>query len=821
MAFSFALRPSQLDILRYRGGRMGISAVPGSGKTFTLSALAAQIISSGALEPDQDVLIVTLVNSAVDNFSARISQMVEARGLIPHLGYRVRTLHGLAHDIVREKPSLAGLEDRFQIVDEREAEFIRKEAANAWLSAFPNALDDYFAPEMDNNKREWARREQLPDLVHNLALAFIRTCKDHALTPDDLRARLDAAPAPLPLAEMGWWIYDKYQQALRYRGAVDFDDLILYAHRILQTDAEYLARLQYRFPYILEDEAQDSSVMQEKILRLLAGHGNWVRVGDPNQAIFETFTTANPKLLRDFIAHEADIAKELPVSGRSQQCIIDVANYLIDWTNASHPASPVRDALGPPHIRAAEPDDPQPNPPADPQAVRFIPNKFSPEEEVAAVVNSLKKWLPRHQDWTVAVLVPRNVRGYDVIEALKKHKIEFVDLLASADKTRLAAGALGNVLSYLSDPSSPAKLARAYQVWRRDWRDAQNPSLRGGVLPPKQSPDGEEGIASQRTLAMTEEERAETRIETEEAGGVSIRQENTAYSTTALFKRVSELLRKVGETESFVAPLATFPSAAGRGAGTREGWLSSVSESEAESVIAELDAFRVVVNRWLRAVTLPIDQLILTLAQELFTDAADLALAHKLALVLRQAAEAHREWRLPDLTAELGVIARNERRFLGFSSDDTGFDPNMHKGKVVVTTMHKAKGLEWDRVYLMSVNNYDFPSLQPYDTYISEKWFIRNGLNLEAESLAQLKAALSAGEFDWYEEGAATFSAREDYARERLRLLYVGITRAKRDLIVTWNTGRRGDAAPNLAFEALRGWRQENLDFGPKPRRFD
>ena len=92
-------------------------------------------------------------------------------------------------------------------------------------------------------------------------------------------------------------------------------------------------------------------------------------------------------------------------------------------------------------------------------------------------------------------------------------------------------------------------------------------------------------------------------------------------------------------------------------------------------------------------------------------------------------------------------------------------------------------------------------------------------LNLEAEALAQLKAALgsrydgrspstrpASDEYDWYEEGAATLSAREDYARERLRLLYVGITRAKRDLVVTWNTGRKGDATPNLALEALRGW---------------
>jgi DNA helicase-2/ATP-dependent DNA helicase PcrA len=124
----------------------------------------------------------------------------------------------------------------------------------------------------------------------------------------------------------------------------------------------------------------------------------------------------------------------------------------------------------------------------------------------------------------------------------------------------------------------------------------------------------------------------------------------------------------------------------------------------------------------------------------------------------------------------------------------------------VVTTVHKAKGLEWDRVYLMSVNNYDFPSNQLNDRYISEKWFIRDSLNLEAESLAQLKSLMTNNEYEWYEEGAETQRARIDYVKERLRLFYVGLTRAKKDLIVTWNTGRQGDATPSLALSALIGW---------------
>jgi len=45
--------------------------------------------------------------------------------------------------------------------------------------------------------------------------------------------------------------------------------------------------------------------------------------------------------------------------------------------------------------------------------------------------------------------------------------------------------------------------------------------------------------------------------------------------------------------------------------------------------------------------------------------------------------------------------------------------------------------------------------------------------------------------------------------RERIRLFYVGLTRAKRELVVTWNTGRQGDAQPSLAMQALMGWWEE------------
>ncbi len=737
---TFQPRPKQYQVLAYTGGRMGVSAVPGSGKTWTLSLLAAKLIAEGRLGDDQEVLIVTLVNSAVSNFAGRVARFVQERGLLPHVGYRVRTLHGLAHDIVRERPTLAGLADDFQIIDEHAAAEILQDAAHVWLRSHPDSLDAVLAADIAEDRLARLRREDWPAYVVRLATDFVKQAKDLQLTPADLRYRLDRLPEPLPLLEMGYAIYADYQRALAYRGAVDFDDLIRLALRTLHLDPAFLMRLRERWPYILEDEAQDSSRLQEEILEQLVGPtGNWVRVGDPNQAIYETFTTASPTYLRTFI-HQQGVQKcKLPNSGRSMQSIIDLANYLIRWSNDAHPVAAVRQALTPPPIEPAPPGDPQPNPPDAPENVHFIARGFSPQQEVEAVAGWLERWLPEHQEATVAVLVPRNERGFEVGQALKARHIPHIELLRSTRATREAAGALTHLCSYLADPMSAKKLATVYRVWQRQSRD--DPLLEARVAD------------------------------------------------------VAKRLRQIACVEDFLWPRADHD------------WLAEQDlENTDPSLYEHLVEFRALVQRWQGTTTLPIDQLILTLAQDLFTQPADLAVAHKLAVVLRQAADAHPEWRLPELTQELAVVAKNERKFLGFTDEDTGFDPDAHKGTVVVSTIHKAKGLEWDKVYLLSVNDYDFPSALPQDSFISEAWFVRDHLNLEAETLAQLKALKENPDFFFYEEGKATQKARYEYAAERLRLLYVGITRARQALTVTWNTGRRGSAQPAVPFIALQTW---------------
>ena len=263
MSSLFTPRASQSEILKYSGGRLGIAAVPGSGKTQVLSALAAQIISNGLLESDQEVLIVTLVNSAVDNFTSRIADFIPLNGSLLHLGYRVRTLHGLAHDIVREDPSLVGLEPQFTIMDENASLSLLKSSTDSWIRAHPDFLAGYLSSTINDRQRRRIANRDWPDYLENISAGFIRSAKDRHLSPADLRAALGPSRDPLPLALMGLDIYEDYQRALAYRGAVDFDDLIRLAFLALDTSPELLKRLRHRWPFILEDEAQDSSHIQQ------------------------------------------------------------------------------------------------------------------------------------------------------------------------------------------------------------------------------------------------------------------------------------------------------------------------------------------------------------------------------------------------------------------------------------------------------------------------------------------------------------------------------------------------------------------------------
>lgn len=732
------LRPAQQEILTYRSGWMGISAVPGSGKTFTLSALAANIVHQGWLGEDQEVLVVTLVNSAVDNFSRRVAGFLQEDHILPGMGYRVRTLHGLAHDIIRACPTLAGLTSDFSILDEHESEQILTGSIHAWIQTHPEEIAAMVEPEVIRKYGlAGVQKKFLPAALSDTCNAFIRTAKDRQLSPDIIQEKLQTAVEPYPLVQMCVEVYRDYQRALTYRNSLDFDDLISTALSMLQADPALTEQLRRRWPYILEDEAQDSSRLQQEILRQLAGeNGNWVRVGDPNQAIYETFTTANPKYLRDFVQNPQVQAHNLPASGRSSRKIIRLANYFIDWVVDRHPNPAVRSALGPPHIEPVEEDDPFPNPLDAYSRIQVIGKVYSSDDELNGVAISAGRWVKDHPDQTVAVLAQQNKHMEALAEILKCKGIPYVELLRSTSSTRESVSHLTAVINALVHPRSGAALADAFKAW-----------------------------ALERSHTAT----------------LNPAQEQTC-----------ERFRKMSRPEEFFYPLAGDLLEEWKSEGMDIGTVNSFSE------------FRSQMKLWFEAITLPVDQLLLTIAQDLFNEVHDLALVHKIAVYLLHVGQFHPEWRLSDFLAELNTFASVQRKVIGFSDEDAGFDPKNYPGKIVLATLHKAKGLEWDKVYLTSVNNFDFPSGVAGEEYYSERWFLRGQVNLMAETLAELDHLVNGGKTPRTPPGEATLQERNKLVLERLRLLYVGITRAKSGLVITCNNGSQQKAHPAIPMIAIQ-----------------
>ncbi len=725
----FIPRPAQAEILRYTHGKMGIAAVPGSGKTHTLSYLAATLIASDSIKEGQEVLVVTLVNSAVQNFSKRISTFIRQFKLLENIGYRVRTLHGLAHDIVRERPDLAGLENNFQILDERASSDTLEQIVTTWQKNNPAFLEAYTHPDSLENMHYLSNNWKL--VLQSMATSFIHQAKDMELTPDQINAAIAQTQAEDDLLRFGTEVYRDYQNALSYQAAIDFQDLIRLAYHILKIDSAYLQRLQDRWPYILEDEAQDSSALQEKILRLLCGEkGNWVRVGDPNQAIYETFTTANPQYLLDFLKEKGVQAHDLPDSGRSTPSIIRLANHLIEW-NQEQPSTELVGSLVPPFIQPTRADDPQPNPPDAPQKIFLFSKQLTPEKEEAMVVQSVARWLEENPEQTVAILVTRNDKGASLVQKLKDNHIRTVELLQTSFATRKTAKKLAELISFFADPVSSKKLSAAFEALYED--------------------HFEEPLTKIAFHTFCGELKKQSKLE------------------DSLFGSSDDLMNESITEEQLMVQRAF------------QHFIDFLHENQA-------------------AALLPINQFLLTLSMHLFTDAHDLALTYKLAEMMEWAAKTNPIFSLNDCAAELDKVYHNRLRITGFSEEELEFDPDQHKGEVVVATIHKAKGLEWDRVYIVSANNYDFPSNQQYDQFISERYFTRDHLNLEAELLAALKAL---PDQKIVREGDASRQARVNYSAERLRLLYVGITRARKELVITWNEGKYNNCVMAIPFVEL------------------
>ncbi len=292
-----------------------IVAGAGSGKTRVLTTRIAWLISSAQVSP-QGILAVTFTNKAAREMLGRLSAMLP----INPRGMWIGTFHGLCNRLLRAHARDAGLSPTFQIMDSAD-----QLAAVKRLLRTLSVDDEKYPPK---------------NLQH-----FINGCKESGLRASAVEVFDDYNRRFVEL-------YAAYDEQCQREGVVDFAELLLRCHELLERNQLLREHYQQRFRHILVDEFQDTNVLQYRWLQLLAGTRSAVfAVGDDDQSIY-AFRGANVGNMASF-EREFGVRHliKLEQNYRSQGNILDCANALIEhnsrrlgkrlWTDAGS-GEPVR-----------------------------------------------------------------------------------------------------------------------------------------------------------------------------------------------------------------------------------------------------------------------------------------------------------------------------------------------------------------------------------------------------------------------------------------------------------------------------------------------
>ena len=291
------LNNEQLKAVTLKDQSALVLAGAGSGKTRVLTTRIAYLIQSRQVSP-HSILAVTFTNKAAKEMLIRISAMLP----INTQGMWVGTFHGLCNRMLRAHYQDAGLPQAFQILDSADQLAVIKRVLkdiNADIEKFPP------------RQVQW----------------FINNAKDGGIRGSQVEASDDFTRK---MAEF----YLVYEQQCNKEGVVDFAELLLRSYELLTRNEILRKHYSGRFSHILVDEFQDTSQLQYKWLRLLAGaEASVFVVGDDDQSIY-AFRGANTGNMKDFERdfHISEIIK-LEQNYRSHGNILDAANTLIRNNN--------------------------------------------------------------------------------------------------------------------------------------------------------------------------------------------------------------------------------------------------------------------------------------------------------------------------------------------------------------------------------------------------------------------------------------------------------------------------------------------------------
>ncbi len=730
-----ALRKGQRELVeQYRGGFCAVPAIPGGGKTHCLAVWAAEMIAQGLHRPGR-ILIVTYMNSAVGNFRQRISTELKKRGIDTSRDFCVSTIHGLCLQIIKEKPGLAGMDEESAVADGVTRAWLINSAVEEWRKKNEAAFRYYIDQSLleggspDRLYRDWQ------DRLCGVMSAAIGDFKCGGIGPEEAKARCSGLKGA-SLLKHAAEIYGIYDGRLKASGLVDFDDMLRKAKTLLLEDAALLEKYRRGYSFVCEDEAQDSNLLQSEILSLIA-NGDFLRVGDSNQAICGTFTNSDSTLFRDFCRLPETTVYNITQSGRSTREIIGLANFFVKYTAERHPAPECRESLLEQYIEPVAPEDERPNPVTGEYGLNTaVFNSW--EEEAAGIVSYARHMRKKHPDKSIAVLLPTARKISDVAGLLEAAGIPFEELDNSSGAKTKVLRQLGRLLDFLARPDSGRKLADLLLECYLD-TDGLSAGLR------KDFSDFLAGCDTGELLYPA----------SGDASGLAFPQKLSGQSFLLDFEGKLERIRE----------------------------LLQFTYSRPE-------------------------ELILQLSDRLDFGREERAVARKVAGDVRYLSARNSSWSLSGLAAELLGAKSAYAYFTGVVWDMKGYEPA--PGVITLSTYHKAKGLEWDIVFLASLSFSDFP-VGLGDKFTGDCWFLKPDYkNPQALIKAEFKR-LASGE----EESGSFRRAKLENISERARLLYVGITRAKRYLFLSGfhsNPGKRNEIQPSAYLLEIKRYIEERED---------
>ncbi|MEY2632604.1 MAG: hypothetical protein RIR00_1258 [Pseudomonadota bacterium] len=292
------LNPQQLQAVTLPPVHALILAGAGSVKTRVLTTRIAWLLATQQVST-HGVLAVTFTNKAAKEMNTRLAALVpfSTRGLW------IGTFHGLCNRLLRAHHREAGLPSTFQILDTAD-----QLAAIKRLLKNLNVDDEKYPPR---------------ELMY-----FINAHKEQGL-------RAAQAEAYDPHTRRKVDLYAEYESQCNREGVVDFAELLLRCHELLQRNEPLRRHYQERFTHILVDEFQDTNRLQYAWLTLLAGGGARIfAVGDDDQSIY-AFRGADVGNMREFERHYAgDNLIRLEQNYRSHGNILAAANAIIKNNSA-------------------------------------------------------------------------------------------------------------------------------------------------------------------------------------------------------------------------------------------------------------------------------------------------------------------------------------------------------------------------------------------------------------------------------------------------------------------------------------------------------